>query len=134
MPGMPLRSCSLYAGQRGSNPLPYQLTPVKMLNSKADMSIRDNGIALVRKFSALVTKQLFPCHCDVYRYTHAGIARLSAYWPLDTIGNLFDCISFPLDSSLELAFGCKLSVGSAFRVTRKLLVGHVGVGLSDGHL
>jgi hypothetical protein len=33
------------------------------------------------------------------------------------------------DGSIELAFGGKLSIGPAFRVTRVLLVGHIGIGI-----
>jgi hypothetical protein len=39
--------------------------------------------------------------------------------------------SLAFDGRIELAFGCHLSVTAAFRVTRVLLLGYIGIGIRD---
>jgi hypothetical protein len=45
------------------------------------------------------------------------------------VSNLTGSFSLAFDGRVELAFGGKLSIGPAFRVTRVLLLGQVGIGI-----
>jgi hypothetical protein len=47
------------------------------------------------------------------------------------VSNLSSSIRLAFDGRIELAFGCKLSIGPAFRVIRVLLLGNIGIGLCD---
>jgi hypothetical protein len=47
------------------------------------------------------------------------------------VSNLSSSIRLAFDCRIELAFGCNLSIGTAFRVTRVRLRGNIGIGLGD---
>ena len=83
----------------------------------------------------VVAKQLLPCRFDVYGHARTGSVIPDDWlnrFAFQPVSNLASSIRLAFDGRIELAFGCKLSIGPAFRVTRILLLSNIGIGIRDG--